>query len=226
MASPRAPLVLASASPRRKALLEQLGLRFEVRPADVDETIGHLEGAGQFVQRLADEKARAVARTLDEGWVVGADTVGLLDGEILGKPDDARAAADILVRLSARTHTVLTGVSVVRCGDGTPLRDTDEGGVRAWTGIEETRVRMHDLPKETIRAYVATKEPLDKAGAYAIQGRAEPFVKSIEGTWSNVVGLPTGLTVRLLEKAGYPLPRRLHLRPAKDPLPASEVGGP
>ena len=169
------PLILASASPRRVDLLSAAGFEFEQRPADVDETILENEEAAQYVVRLAERKARTVWR---EGTqTLGADTVVVLDSEVLGKPSDPSNARSMLRRLSNRSHFVLTGVAVY---DGRSCR----------THCEATRVSFRSLRDHEIDAYVASGEPLDKAGSYAIQGGAAGFVKSVEGLHSNVVGLP------------------------------------
>ena len=177
------PLVLASASPRRVRLLRAAGLEFEQRPAHIDESARVGESAEQYVQRLAEDKARAVwrmgCRTL------GADTVVVLGGRVLCKPRDASHARKMLRSLSGRSHRVLTGVTVF---DGEDVR----------TDFDETRVRFRPLKDPEITEYVATGEPLDKAGGYGIQGGAASFVESIEGSRSNVVGLPLELVARLL----------------------------
>jgi nucleoside triphosphate pyrophosphatase len=168
-------LILASASPRRREILESAGIPFETRPADVDETPLLHETAEEYVQRLAEEKARAVWRTGDT--VIGADTVVAVDKVLLGKPRDGEEAARMLRLLSGRRHRVLTGVCFF-------------DGERAETALEETFVEFLPLSDEEIAAYVATGEPFDKAGAYGIQGAASKFVARIEGCYFNVVGLP------------------------------------
>lgn len=223
-------LILASGSQRRADLLKQLGLRFNVRTAAVEEGIDSSEGPGQAVRRLARDKALAVAQDVHktdpvdhERWVIGADTLGYLDGHILGKPHDERHAYEMLERLEGRTHLVLTGVAVVCIEPGKRLgmrwardgaKTTEQPGVRfhEWGGFQETKVRFTHLPRRTMKAYVDSGEPMGKAAAYAIQGYADPFVESIEGSYSNVVGLPTNLTMNLLEAAGYKLPLRLRVR--------------
>ncbi len=186
------PIVLASSSPRRRRLLRELGATFSVRDPDVDERPLPGELPRAHVRRLALEKARAVARGLAPGcgarWILGADTVVVLDGEILGKPRDARHAARMLERLSGRTHEVLTGVALV------PL-----AGGRARTGVVLSRVAMKPYGEATIRRYVATGEPLDKAGSYAVQGGGRHLVARVTGSLTNVVGLPLERLSRLLE---------------------------
>jgi septum formation protein len=180
--------VLASASPRRRALLEAAGVAVDVDPVDVDEARLDGESPAQYVERLAREKAAAGARRHPDALVLGADTTVTLDGDVLGKPVDAAEAAGMLRRLSSRTHEVLTGIAI------------------AWRGaiashVERTAVAMAPLSEADIAWYVASGEPLDKAGAYAIQGLASRFIPRIDGSYTNVVGLPVtavlGLASRL-----------------------------
>ena len=185
------PIVLASSSPRRRRLLRGLGLTFSVRLPDVDERPLPGELPGPHVRRLALAKARAVARGLAPGcgaqWVLGADTVVVLDGRILGKPRDASDARGMLARLSGRTHEVLTGVALVPAAGG-----------RARTSVVRSRVEMKPFDGPTILRYVAGGEPLDKAGAYAVQGRGRHLVARVSGSLSNVVGLPLERLRRLM----------------------------
>jgi septum formation protein len=182
-------LILASASPRRRELLERAGIEFVVRPAAIDETLRAGEPASEFVRRMAREKALKVAESSPAGsLVLGADTVVEIDGEVFGKPSDEREAAAMLRRLSGRTHCVVTGVCLVRAPDHLEaLRH------------ETTSVTFCELPEEEIAAYVASGEPLDKAGAYAIQGQAAKFIRRVDGCFSNVVGLPLPLVCGLLK---------------------------
>jgi septum formation protein len=195
------PLVLASSSPRRRALLRRLGTPFSVVVRAVDERPLPGETPAGHVRRLAREKARAVAGALPAGsgarWILGADTVIALDGEILGKPRDAADARRMLTRLSGRTHEVLTGVALV------PAPAAAAG--RARTAVVRTRVGMRALDAATIRRYVATGEPLDKAGAYAVQGRGGRLVAAVSGSLTNVVGLPLERLARLLAACGLPV---------------------
>jgi len=187
-------LVLASASPRRRELLATLGVVFEVRPSDVDETPRPGEPAEALAIRLALAKARAVA---GEGeLVLGADTVVALGDEPLGKPEDAAAARAMLARLSGRSHRVWTGVALVEHGPGR---------LRTAAGAAATAVEFRPLAAAEIDAYVATGEPLDRAGAYAIQGGAAGFATRLEGSWSNVVGLPLETLPGLFARLGHPL---------------------
>jgi septum formation protein len=168
-------LVLASASPRRREILAVAGIEFTVRPANLDESTRDGESPEAHVLRLAEAKARAVWR---EGeTVLGADTVVAVDDQLLGKPADDNDAARMLDLISGRRHRVLTGVCFY-------------DGDQAHTGIEETFVEFDQLSDQEIADYVATGEPADKAGAYAIQGGASKFVRRIEGCYFNVVGLP------------------------------------
>lgn len=186
-------LVLASASPRRARLLAEAGIPFRVEASWVDESVPPGTPPAEAAVELAVRKAMAVPKAPD-AWVLGADTLLDLDGEILGKPRDAQDAREILRRLSGREHWVLTGVA---------LR-APEHGVR--TGLAQTRVSFRALPARDIEDYVATGEPMDKAGAYAIQGGAARFVAQVRGPLDNVVGLPMEVVRRLLAETGFPLP--------------------
>jgi len=169
-------LILASGSPRRLALLEELGLDPIVRPADIDETPRPDEAPARYVERLAIEKGAAVDANLDD-TVISADTIVTIDGQLLGKPVDDADAARMLRQLSGRTHQVMTGVAV---------RRGDE--VRSF--VEATTVHFDELSDADIGWYVGTGEPADKAGAYALQGRGGGFITRIEGSYDNVIGLP------------------------------------
>ena len=175
------PLVLASASPRRAELLRRAGIPFEVAPADVDERQHAGEDASTYVQRLAAAKAAHVASTHRGRAVLGADTTVVVDGDVLGKPRDAAEAVAMLERLSGRSHLVLTGVCLIGA-DG-----------RIETSFASTTVEFRPVTAAEIERYVASGEPMDKAGAYAIQGGAGGFVTRIEGDYDNVVGLPVAL---------------------------------
>ncbi len=182
-------LILASASPRRAALLAQIGVQFQCEPADIDETPFSDELAADYVARMAREKARAVAVSSDTDVVLAADTVVVLDGDILGKPGDEGHALAMLARLSGREHAVMTGLCLRRAGEESEV-------------MVETAVEFANLDLATCKAYLATDEPWDKAGAYAIQGVAAVFVRGIRGSYSNVVGLPLAETHRLLVDNG------------------------
>lgn len=181
-------LILASSSPRRKALLEQLGIRCEVRPVDIDESVREGETPRGYVERLALEKARA-ARTDDGAVVLGADTAVVVDDDILGKPRDFAHAREMLKRLADREHEVLTAVAVV-------------AGAHEEVVTTTSRVVFGPLTDETIEAYWATGEPADKAGAYAVQGIAGAFVRELHGSVTGVIGLPLYETVELLHRFG------------------------
>jgi septum formation protein len=188
----RLQLVLASASPRRQELLAGLGLPLVVRPASVDETPRPGEGAAALVERLAGEKAAVDARPGE--LVLGADTVVCLDGDILGKPRDDVEATEMLGRLAGREHEVLTGVALV-----------DGGSRRTARTVERTKVHFAAMSRREIDWYVASGEPRDKAGAYAVQGRAAVFVTAVLGNYSNVVGLPLPAVYRLGRELGHDL---------------------
>jgi len=185
-------LILASNSPRRRGFLQQLGLSFEVQAADLDESVRSGEVPTAYVERLAREKAQAVAGKAPGALVLGADTTVVAGEAILGKPVDASDAERMLASLSGREHDVFTGVAVA--------------GPVVLSQVVRTRVRFRAVSAQEIAWYVRTGEPLDKAGAYAIQGIAGAFVTAIEGSPSSVVGLPLAETVELLRRAGYPLP--------------------
>jgi len=181
-------LVLASVSPRRQELLRNAGIPFEVQPANICEDPLPGENAKECAERLAQEKALSVARKRPADVVLGADTVVVIDQQILGKPADAADAARMLRLLSGRAHQVITGVSVAAEG-------------RCSVSSETTTVTMSQITEGEIRDYVATGEPMDKAGAYAIQGIASRWIPRIEGDYSNVVGLPVALVYRTLRRA-------------------------
>lgn len=186
-------LVLASRSPRRRELLEQLGLALEVRPTDADETVLPGEAPRDYVLRVAREKARASGGAV----VLAADTAVVLGDEVLGKPADAGEARRMLERLSGTRHEVLTGVCVRRASAALAVE---------LDAVVATTVRFARLSPAEIAWYVGTGEPLDKAGAYAIQGAGGAFVLEVSGSVSNVVGLPLAETAALLRRAGFPLP--------------------
>jgi len=189
-------LVLASASPRRRDLLTREGVAFEVVPADIDEHHHAGESPEALVQRLAYEKASAVAQRIGPGrerWVLGSDTVVVLDGDVLGKPRDPAHARALLGRLTGHTHRVMTGyafVSTLAAGDRTA----------AHVAMQTSQVAMREASEEEIAAYVETGEPMDKAGAYAVQGRGARFVTDVAGSQDNVIGLPVDEVCRLWSK--------------------------
>jgi septum formation protein len=182
------PFILASRSPRRRKLLAQLGVDFEVYPSDLNENATNHRPPEQLVEQLALEKARLVAQRFPEALTLGADTIVVIDGTVLNKPADAEKARAMLRRLSGRTHTVYTGLALVH-----PISK------REITASEATRVSFAPLSDEEIEAYVATGSPLDKAGAYGIQDDyGAVFIRRIEGDYYNVVGLPLHRLYRLL----------------------------
>jgi len=204
MSAPR--IVLASASPRRRQVLEQLGLRFEVDPPPHDAERGWdgAEPPDAFARELAIVKGRTVSARRREGLVVAADTIVVLNGEVLGKPADPAEARGMLARLGGREHLVHTGIVVV-------------GPDGEASGVETTSVAIRPLREEEIEAYVATGEPLDKAGAYGIQGLGAALVEGVRGCYFNVMGFPVVRFLALLEELGYayawpgairPIPRR------------------
>jgi septum formation protein len=188
-------LVLASASPRRRELLRAAGITFEVQATDIPEVPLDGEEPRAFAERLAREKAVAVAVQRSGDWVLGADTIVVVDGEILGKPRDAEDAAHMLRMLSGRAHEVITAVCLV-----SPQKERGDG--RRDLRSETTRVTFAVLSEEDIAFYVSTGEPMDKAGAYGIQGIAARWIPRIEGDYSNVVGLPVALVWRMLREGG------------------------
>jgi septum formation protein len=179
-------LVLASSSPRRAEILRAVGWPFEAAAANIDERVREGEDVVEYVERLACEKAEAVAERHLFGLVLGADTVVAVGGQVLGKPSDAEDARRMLGLLSGRWHDVLTGVALVRA-------ETKE----VLVAHELTRVRFAEMTDTEIDWYVSTGEPMDKAGAYAVQGRATLFIEEIEGDYRNIMGLPVRLVYKL-----------------------------
>ena len=184
-------LLLASASLRRQDLLRAAGIEFEVYPADIAEDRKDGEPAIQFAVRLAREKAERIAARFPGAFVLGADTIVVVDEEVLGKPRDAEDAARMLRLLSGRSHQVTTAVSLIAPAKPAETR---------WVTSEVT---FREFREEEIRLYVAGGEPMDKAGAYAIQGGAAPWVVRLEGDYSNVVGLPLSLVSEMLHALGF-----------------------
>lgn len=182
-------IILASASPRRKELLEQIGLTFEVTVSNVPEVITKSEPS-EVVEELSAQKAKAAAQAqMKEGAaiVIGADTIVCQDGKIMGKPKDKEDAAKMLKRLAGNTHSVFTGVTVI------------EEGVTVRTFSCETKVRVYPMTEQEIWDYIETGEPMDKAGAYGIQGRFAAWIEGIEGDYNNVVGLPVSALWQVLK---------------------------
>ena len=182
-------VVLASASPRRRQLLNLIGIAHEVRPANIDETMRQREAPRRHAERLAREKATAIAARDPDLITIGADTVVVVNRKVLGKPRDEAEAVQMLTQLSGRQHTVITAIAVAR---GRKLRSS----------IEEVQVKFRRLRDDEIEAYVATGEPLDKAGAYGIQGYGATIVERIEGDYFAVMGLPLARLTALMRDLG------------------------
>ncbi|NLT95615.1 MAG: septum formation inhibitor Maf [Clostridia bacterium] len=184
-------IVLASGSPRRAELLRQINLPFSIMVSDIDENNVEMVEPKEWVQLLASAKARDIAARLGKGLVIGADTVVVLDNKVLGKPRDTKEAIEMLEFLSGRTHQVMTGIALVDAEKGKKLTD-----------VEITQVKFRELSKKEIEAYVASGEPMDKAGAYGIQGLGAVLVEGISGCYFNVVGLPLNRLVQCLKNFG------------------------
>lgn len=183
-------LVLASQSPRRSELIGRLGVTFETIPANIDESYRDGEAPDEHAERLAREKALAIAAARPEALVIGSDTIVVLGDEVLGKPRGTADAVEMLVRLSGREHEVHTGVAVAR-------------GDQVESGLERVRVRFRPLSRQACEAYVATGEPMDKAGAYGIQGFGSAIVEGITGDYFAVMGLPVVRMLGLIERFGW-----------------------
>ncbi|GAB1529979.1 MULTISPECIES: Maf family protein [Brevibacillus] len=194
MTKKNVPLILASSSPRRRELLQTLGLSFTVITSDVDETTAEHLTASEVVEELSLRKAKEVASRLTEGVVLGSDTVVVLDDQILGKPIDEMDAYRMLSMLQRQEHTVYSGVALI---------DVETG--RTEVSHSLTHVRIRALTEQEIKSYIATGEPMDKAGSYAIQGIGATIVEGINGDYFTVVGLPLGLTSTLLTRFGMPI---------------------
>ncbi|MFT6906936.1 MAG: septum formation protein [Oleiphilaceae bacterium] len=184
-------LLLASASSRRKELLDQIGVRYQSVSMDIDEAVYENEAPSEYVLRLASEKAQAGIQVKPDMLVLAADTTVVVSGKILGKPDNEEAARDMLRQLSGRVHQVLTGIAVARWIQGKVSLESQAVVTDVYFGI---------ITDQQIEEYIKTGEPMGKAGAYGIQGKAALFVERIEGSYSNVVGLPLAETGKLLER--------------------------
>lgn len=182
------PLILASASPRRKELLNAVGLTFKIRPTDVDETGLPDESPRAHVRRLSGEKAAVIASRYPKALVLGADTIVVIDGQILGKPRNQKQARVMLRQLSNRKHTVFTGFTIVCKQTGA-----------AKTGVVQSAVYFKEISPEEMDWYVNSREPYDKAGGYAAQGMGASFIRSIRGSYTNVIGLPLCEVVEALK---------------------------
>ncbi len=193
-------LILASASPRRAELLRSAGIAFDIHPAHVDEDVHEEEAPDGYVLRVAEAKARTMASRFPDRIILAADTTVVIDGQILGKPRDAADAGRMLRLLSGRTHEVLSGICVI--GPAAAGHDTGAAHGRCDVRLARTSVEFVPLTSDQIDWYVASGEPMDKAGAYAIQGLASRFVTRIDGSYSNVVGLPVALVCEMLSSHG------------------------
>jgi septum formation protein len=182
-------VILASQSPRRRELLALIGITHEVRPADIDETYFPGEKPAAHAERLARGKCAVIVEREPDALVIGSDTIVVVDGDVLGKPADAADAARMLRRLSGRSHVVVTAVAVSWRGE-------------TRSAVEEANVTFHSLSDGDIAAYIATREPMDKAGAYGIQGYGATIVERVDGDYFAVMGLPLQLLVRVLRELG------------------------
>jgi len=187
MTSPR--VILASQSPRRRELLTLVGIGHEVQPADIDETYLAAEKPAPHAERLARGKCAVIAEREPDALVIGSDTIVVVDGDVLGKPRNEGDAAHMLRRLSGRSHIVVTAVAVAWRGE-------------TRSAVEEVNVTFHSLSDDDIAAYIATREPMDKAGAYGIQGYGATIVERVDGDYFAVMGLPLQLLVRVLRELG------------------------
>jgi septum formation protein len=185
-------LILASASPRRAEILRGLGVHFEVEPSGIDESRFSDEDPATYVERVA--RAKANSRKRSDALILAADTIVVIDGAVLGKPADSEEARGMVGRLAGREHTVLTAVALL-----------DGGSDAELSAVERSEVRIAEMTPAEIEWYVATGEPLDKAGAYAIQGLGSLFVESVHGNYTNIVGLPVPPLYRLIADLGYSL---------------------
>jgi len=185
------PFILASASPRREELLRSVGLKFKIIPADVDETYLQGESPRAHVQRLSHDKAGVIAGRYPKALVLGADTIVVIDGLILGKPKNKKQALEMLERLSGRRHTVFTGFTIACAGAGI-----------SKTRVVQSAVQFKKISPEEINWYVGCDEPYDKAGGYAVQGKGAYFIKAIRGSYTNVIGLPLCETLEELKILG------------------------
>jgi septum formation protein len=185
------PIILASQSPRRAELLRMLGFRFDIVPADIDETYTVAETGPDHARRLAREKADVIARMRPDAIVIGSDTVVVVDADVLGKPTSHEHAVEMLLRLQGRTHQVATGIAIAA------------PNARAEDEIEVVDVRFRAFDRRTAEAYVTTGEPMDKAGAYGIQGYGASLVEWVRGDYFAVMGLPVQRMIRMMERMGY-----------------------
>jgi len=181
--------ILASASPRRSELLKRLGVEFDIIPGDIDETFRPTETPREHVLRLSEERAVAIARLHPDAWVLGADTIVVIAGEVLGKPGSPAEAREMLGKLSSREHKVFTGFSIIRQDRGSRISD-----------VVESSVLFREISNDEMTWYTGTEEPYDKAGAYAVQGMGSRFIEKISGSYTNVMGLPMDEVVDALKR--------------------------
>ena len=184
-------IILASSSPRRKALLEKIGLSFDICHSNIDEDIKKGETPEEHCLRLAEEKAKEAAKNVKNGWIIGADTIVFIDNRILGKPSGIKEAWEMLNLLKGRYHKVCTAFCLLNAATGNKIKR-----------VVESRVKIKNLTDKEIEDYIKTSEPFDKAGAYAVQGIGSFMVEEIEGSYTNVVGLPMEELEEALEQAG------------------------
>jgi septum formation protein len=185
------PFILASASPRREQMLREIGLRFDIVPGNVNEDFRPGEVPAEYVERVSKEKCHAVSRAMPHRWVLGADTIVVVDSEVLGKPRSRDEAREMLMKLSGRAHRVITGFAIEKKDDGVMV-----------SGTVESTVVFKTIEEDELEWYTGTPEPYDKAGGYAVQGMGGYFVREIHGSYSNVVGLPLTEVVTVLKNVG------------------------
>ena len=196
MVKPQRRVILASSSPRRRKLLSDLGLTFEVIPSNVPEENERRSDPAELALSLAQDKARSVGARLRDGIVIGADTIVVLDGDILGKPKDEAEALSMLTRLSGNQHRVFTAIVLI-----------DLDNTKEYSDVQITKVTMHPVSQEKIRDYIARRQPFDKAGGYAVQETEDNFIAKVEGSYTNVVGLPMENMRAMLARVGVELPK-------------------
>lgn len=187
-------IILASKSPRRRKLLEQIGIKFVVEESNVDEENSYHLSPRDMVKHLSIEKAKAVARKNKQAIVIGADTTVILENEVIGKPRSEKEAKEILKKLSNKTHLVITGITIINFK-------------KILTRLAETKVHFRKLTDKEINAYVKTGEPMDKAGGYGVQEKAGIFIDNIQGDYFNVVGLPISAVSEMLKEFGIDIPK-------------------
>src|SRR3972149_243191 len=192
-------IILASSSPRRKVLLEKIGLSFDICHSNIDENIKKGETPEEHCLRLAEEKAKEAAKNVKRGWIIGADTIVFIDNRILGKPSGIKEAREMLNLLKGRYHKVCTAFCLLNAVTGNKIKR-----------VVESRVKIKNLTDKEIEDYIKTSEPFDKAGAYAVQGIGSFMVEGIEGSYTNVVGLPMAEFEEALEQAGIINKSKVH----------------